>query len=99
MGKQGVLWTIWKGEWYSFIYEYYVDNLNNVTLGLNVQVSGSLSDIVARTEWILLSAYWKKSYRYQNCINLFYAQGPTRQYLGNLSHFIRKTLNNTLHGT
>ena len=57
MGKQGVLWTIWKGEWYSFIY---VDNLNNVTLGLNVQVSGSLSDIVARTEWILLSAYWKK---------------------------------------
>ena len=60
MGKQGVLWTLWKGEWYSFIYEYYVDNLNNVTLGLNVQVSGSLSDIVARTEWILLSAYCKK---------------------------------------
>ena len=60
MGKQSVLWTIWKGEWYSFIYEHYVDNLNNVTLGLNVQVSGSLSDIVARTEWILLSAYWKK---------------------------------------
>ena len=27
-----------------------VDNLNNVTLGLKVQVSGSLSDIVARTE-------------------------------------------------
>ena len=60
MGKQSVLWTIWKGEWYSFIYEHYVDNLNNATLGLNVQVSGSLSDIVARTEWILLSAYWKK---------------------------------------
>ena len=60
MGKQSVLWTIWKDEWYSFIYEHYVDNLNNATLGLNVQVSGSLSDIVARTEWILLSAYWKK---------------------------------------
>ena len=44
-----------------FLLWTYVDILNHVTLGLKVQVSGSLSDIVARTEWILLSAYWKNN--------------------------------------